>query len=236
MFCRSSLADPSTLSKSHLFMFSILLYKNVVTLNGLGVFVANSFLCNYSSWWSHVEMGPPDPILGVTEAFKRDPNPKKMNLGVGAYRDDNNKPFILPSVKLVYLSVQHMYLLTLFFTPLYVWCRLKLKLRRRTWTKSTLPFLVVLSLAKHLSTWLLEKTMNGAKTGWSVIQLLLHLNHIYSFSVGTNHRMPQCKASLELVPWGLEQLSWLLSSQEARTFTCPLQHGETMFLWQNMLV
>ena len=43
-------------------------------------------------------MGPPDPILGVTEAFKRDTNPKKINLGVGAYRDDNGKPFILPSV------------------------------------------------------------------------------------------------------------------------------------------
>jgi aspartate aminotransferase len=44
-------------------------------------------------------MGPPDAILGVTEAFKRDTNPKKINLGVGAYRDDNGKPFVLPSVK-----------------------------------------------------------------------------------------------------------------------------------------
>lgn len=43
-------------------------------------------------------MGPPDPILGVTEAFKRDTNSKKMNLGVGAYRDDNGKPYVLPSV------------------------------------------------------------------------------------------------------------------------------------------
>ena len=50
-------------------------------------------------------MGPPDAILGVTEAFKRDPNPKKMNLGVGAYRDDNNKPYILPSVKMVGISL-----------------------------------------------------------------------------------------------------------------------------------
>lgn len=46
-------------------------------------------------------MGPPDAILGVTEAYKKDSNPKKINLGVGAYRDDNGKPFILPSVKLV---------------------------------------------------------------------------------------------------------------------------------------
>ncbi|KAJ1346312.1 Aspartate aminotransferase, mitochondrial [Parelaphostrongylus tenuis] len=51
------------------------------------------------SWWSQVEMGPPDAILGVTEAFNRDTNPKKMNLGVGAYRDDQGKPFVLPSVR-----------------------------------------------------------------------------------------------------------------------------------------
>lgn len=44
-------------------------------------------------------MGPPDAILGVTEAFKRDQNPNKINLGVGAYRDDNGKPFVLPSVR-----------------------------------------------------------------------------------------------------------------------------------------
>ena len=44
-------------------------------------------------------MGPPDPILGVTENFKKDSNPSKMNLGVGAYRDDAGKPFVLPSVR-----------------------------------------------------------------------------------------------------------------------------------------
>lgn len=44
-------------------------------------------------------MGPPDAILGVTEAFRRDTNPNKMNLGVGAYRDDSGKPFVLPSVR-----------------------------------------------------------------------------------------------------------------------------------------
>ncbi|XP_064610274.1 aspartate aminotransferase, mitochondrial-like [Liolophura sinensis] len=55
---------------------------------------------NNSSWWSGVEMGPPDAILGVTEAFKADSNPQKMNLGVGAYRDDNGKPYVLPTVKI----------------------------------------------------------------------------------------------------------------------------------------
>jgi len=43
-------------------------------------------------------MGPPDVILGITEAFKRDTDPKKINLGAGAYRDDNGKPYVLPSV------------------------------------------------------------------------------------------------------------------------------------------
>lgn len=44
-------------------------------------------------------MGPPDAILGVTEAYKRDTNPKKINLGVGAYRDDEGKPYVLPCVR-----------------------------------------------------------------------------------------------------------------------------------------
>lgn len=51
-----------------------------------------------------MEMGPPDAILGVTEAYKRDTNPKKVNLGVGAYRDDNGKPYVLPSVLKVSLK------------------------------------------------------------------------------------------------------------------------------------
>ena len=49
--------------------------------------------------WANVPMAPPDPILGITEAFKKDSNPNKINLGVGAYRDDKGKPWILPSVR-----------------------------------------------------------------------------------------------------------------------------------------
>ena len=40
---------------------------------------------------------------GVTEAFKADTSPHKINLGVGAYRDENGKPYVLPSVKKVRL-------------------------------------------------------------------------------------------------------------------------------------
>lgn len=74
------------------------------------------------STWSNVPAGPPDPILGmaqlkkhgqvkrvlkvrslgVTEAFKADKDPRKINLGVGAYRDEHGKPYVLPSVKNVH--------------------------------------------------------------------------------------------------------------------------------------
>ena len=56
-------------------------------------------LSSRASVWSDVPMGPPDAILGVSEAFKRCQDPNKMNLGVGAYRDDQGKPFVLPSVR-----------------------------------------------------------------------------------------------------------------------------------------
>ena len=36
-------------------------------------------------------LAPPDPILGLTDAFKRDPNPNKINLGVGVYQDEAGK-------------------------------------------------------------------------------------------------------------------------------------------------
>lgn len=39
--------------------------------------------------------------IGVTEAFKADTDKRKINLGVGAYRDENGKPFVLPSVRKV---------------------------------------------------------------------------------------------------------------------------------------
>ncbi|GBB83659.1 hypothetical protein RclHR1_10360004 [Rhizophagus clarus] len=49
--------------------------------------------------WAHVPQGPPDAILGITDAYRKDDHPKKMNLGVGAYRDDSGKPYVLNSVR-----------------------------------------------------------------------------------------------------------------------------------------
>ena len=58
-------------------------------------------LCRCASAWSGVEQGPPDAIFGLVEAFNKDTNPNKVNLAVGAYRDDNGKPFVLPVVRRV---------------------------------------------------------------------------------------------------------------------------------------
>jgi aspartate/tyrosine/aromatic aminotransferase len=43
--------------------------------------------------FGNLETLPPDPILGVTAAFRADPDPGKVDLGVGVYRDiDGNTP------------------------------------------------------------------------------------------------------------------------------------------------
>jgi len=44
-------------------------------------------------------MAPPDAILGLTEAFKKDPNPDKINLSVGVYQDGEGRTPILDCVK-----------------------------------------------------------------------------------------------------------------------------------------
>jgi aspartate aminotransferase len=49
--------------------------------------------------WAGVTSAPPDPILGLNEAFKKDTNPKKQLLGMGVYRCDKGKPFILDCVR-----------------------------------------------------------------------------------------------------------------------------------------
>ena len=50
------------------------------------------------SLFAAVEMAPRDPILGLNEQFNADPNPAKVNLGVGVYFDETGK---LPLLKCV---------------------------------------------------------------------------------------------------------------------------------------
>lgn len=57
------------------------------------------------SMFTAVEMAPRDPILGLNEQFAADTNPKKVNLGVGVYYDDNGK---LPLLQCVQAAEQAM--------------------------------------------------------------------------------------------------------------------------------
>jgi aspartate/tyrosine/aromatic aminotransferase len=49
--------------------------------------------------FDHIEPAPSDPILGLSEAFRADPNPNKINLSVGVYQDSSGKTPILESVR-----------------------------------------------------------------------------------------------------------------------------------------
>ena len=57
------------------------------------------------SMFTAVEMAPRDPILGLNEQFAADSNPKKVNLGVGVYYDDNGKLPLLQCVQAVEQSM-----------------------------------------------------------------------------------------------------------------------------------
>ncbi|KAJ5320203.1 hypothetical protein PENANT_c010G02286 [Penicillium antarcticum] len=46
-----------------------------------------------------VAAAPEDPLFGLMKAYREDPSDKKVDLGIGAYRDNNAKPWILPVVK-----------------------------------------------------------------------------------------------------------------------------------------
>ena len=51
------------------------------------------------SLFSAVELAPRDPILGLNEQFNADPNPAKVNLGVGVYYDANGRLPLLQCVQ-----------------------------------------------------------------------------------------------------------------------------------------
>jgi len=49
--------------------------------------------------FGNLETLPPDPILGVTAAFRADPDPRKIDLGVGVYRDENGNTPVPAAVR-----------------------------------------------------------------------------------------------------------------------------------------
>jgi len=54
---------------------------------------------------AEVPVAPPDGILTLAQWFKEDSHPQKVNLGIGAYRTSEGKPWPLPSVLAAQLAV-----------------------------------------------------------------------------------------------------------------------------------
>lgn len=59
------------------------------------------------SFFSSGSLIPPDSIFEVTKAYNADKSPNKVNLGQGAYRDGDGKPWVLPSVQLAKEKVRN---------------------------------------------------------------------------------------------------------------------------------
>ena len=82
--------------------------------------------------WAHVLQAPPDAILGVAAAYRADPRKDKVNLSVGAYRDEKGRPYVLQCVRkaeaaLVKSQPGHEYLPVcfFFFFPFFKTCSLQ---------------------------------------------------------------------------------------------------------------
>lgn len=54
----------------------------------------------------HVPQAPEDPLFGLMAAYRKDTFDKKVDLGIGAYRDNNAKPWVLPVVKQVNCTLE----------------------------------------------------------------------------------------------------------------------------------
>ncbi|KAJ1940743.1 Aspartate aminotransferase, cytoplasmic [Kickxella alabastrina] len=52
-----------------------------------------------SSYFANVPQAPADGILKLSVLSRADTNSTKVDLGVGAYRDDSGKPWVLPVVR-----------------------------------------------------------------------------------------------------------------------------------------
>ncbi|KAI6405482.1 hypothetical protein MCOR20_006541 [Pyricularia oryzae] len=63
--------------------------------------IANHMMASPSTIFTAdvVPQAPEDPLFGLMAAYRADESPDKVDLGIGAYRDDNAKPWVLPVVK-----------------------------------------------------------------------------------------------------------------------------------------
>lgn len=63
------------------------------------LFASQSTAAHGNHEMRHVAMAPADPILSLSAGYKTDKDPRKVNLGIGAYRDENGKPVVFNVVR-----------------------------------------------------------------------------------------------------------------------------------------
>eukprot|EP01083_Nonionella_stella_P040722 110400_1 len=56
-------------------------------------------MSNTQTMWSSLSLAPADPIMGLKSEFKGDGDPRKVNLGIGAYRNDQGESCVLDCVR-----------------------------------------------------------------------------------------------------------------------------------------
>uniref|UniRef100_A0A6G1SGU6 Aspartate aminotransferase n=1 Tax=Aceria tosichella TaxID=561515 RepID=A0A6G1SGU6_9ACAR len=57
------------------------------------------------SRFEQVQAAPPIAIFALSQAFKQDNHPKKVDLGIGAYRDNTARPWVLPVVRKAQIAI-----------------------------------------------------------------------------------------------------------------------------------
>lgn len=63
-------------------------------------------------------MAPPDPIISLSGAYKADPFPQKVNLGIGAYRTGEGKPYVFPVVRKAEMRIANDHTLDKEYSPI----------------------------------------------------------------------------------------------------------------------
>ena len=53
----------------------------------------------YTNIFGRLVEAPPDPIYGNVIAYNNDTDPRKVNIGIGTYRDENTQPIVLDTVR-----------------------------------------------------------------------------------------------------------------------------------------
>jgi aspartate/tyrosine/aromatic aminotransferase len=84
-----------------------------------------------------VPQAPEDPLFGLMAAYRKDTSPTKVDLGIGAYRDNNAKPWVLPVVKKVGVAIVELNSLRGLLTSFYRQTRYSAKIQ--TSTMNTYP-------------------------------------------------------------------------------------------------